>query len=185
MTAFDPFAIAALLTDCICPQLKDVSRGEQAWAGECCIFPGPGPVPWENCCDTGAQMTITILPGFPTTTFPNQDARAVTGCGARSQAVPFEITVLRCVCIASDDEGTPCTCAQREQDAANLLGDLKAVLAGISCCFQSDDFEDTSWILNGWRLLAPAGGCAGVVATVTVELDSPCCTPLTPPSEED
>lgn len=184
MTAFDPFAVASQLIDCICAQLKDAGRSDEArWAddAECCIRPGAGPAAWEDCCK--GQLTITLLPGFPTNTFPNQDTTPMNGCGAPTQTVSFEITALRCVCVSMDDDGrVPCTCEKREQDAANIMSDLTAVLAGISCCFESDDFEDTEWVLSGWRLVGPDGGCGGVVATLSVELDSPCCTPLTPPT---
>lgn len=182
MTAFDPFAVATGLIDCICAQLKDAGRPDEArWSenAECCVRPGAGPAAWENCCE--GQLTITLLPGFPTTAFPIQDLRPMSGCGARNQAVAFEITALRCACVSASDDGrVPCTCEQREQDAANVMSDLKAVLAGISCCFTSEEFEDLDWINNGWRLVGPEGGCAGVIAVITVELPSPCCTPLTP-----
>lgn len=179
---FDPFALASALTACICPLLKSEDRPEaQRWDGDCCIYPGPGPAAWDNCCETNGQLTITVLPGFPSSTFPNQDQTPRNGCGALAQAVGFEITVLRCVC-AMQENGEPCTCEQREQDAANILGDLTAVLTGINCCF-ADQYEDEEWFLNGWRLVGPEGGCGGAVVTVTVEMDNPCCPPPAPPEE--
>lgn len=171
MGLFDPFTTAAKLSDCICPVLKSEDRGEDAWSGTCCVWPGSS-VPHIECCKDGAQASVVVLNGFPTESFPTP----LTGpknCGMHTWATVYEITVLRCVPAKLD-----CNCDCKEQAAARILGDVRAVLQGIMCCFVSDNDDDCAqFVFNGWRLLNNRGGCGGMVATVTVETDSICCPP--------
>jgi hypothetical protein len=171
--AFDPLAIAADLSDCVCAALKDVGRGESAWVGECCVRPG-SQVAWDSCCEGGGQAWVVLTSGFPTTSFPLLDSTSVeTTCtsGLTSLGLNFEIGVLRCV-------NTEVDCDQFEADAANLFGDLQALLRGVNCCFSaaadSTDGE-LGWRLNSFEMLGPLGGCGGAKVNITVHTDYPCC----------
>lgn len=175
--AFDPFTIAADLADCVCAALKDVARGEEIWAGECCVRPGTE-VAWDSCCEGGGQAWVVLKTGFPTTVFPIPDSTtSETSCarGTISLALNFEIGVLRCVCVDG------CNCDAMEADAAALFGDLQAVLRGINCCFAAaTDDCDSGWRMNGFEMLGPQGGCGGSKVNIVVNTSYPCCPVETP-----
>lgn len=171
MGLFDPFTTAANLADCICPVLKSEDRGEDAWSGSCCVWPGSS-VPSINCCENGGQLSVVVLNGFPTESFPIP-LSIPKNCGTMNWATVYEVKVTRCVPVKLD-----CDCECKEQAAARILGDLQAVLQGIVCCFtQPDDDDCAQFVINGYRILPALGGCSGVVATVTAETDSICCPP--------
>lgn len=175
--SFDPFAIAADIAQCICAALKDEERGDDVWAGECCVRAG-SEVPWDNCDENGGQAWVVLKSGFPTTTFPIIDATtSETTCssGIVSLGLNFEIGVLRCVATGL------CDCDSAEADAAKIFGDLKAVLNALNCCFTaSDDDCDRGWRLNGFETLGPMGGCSGVKLNIVVNTNYPCCPTPTP-----
>lgn len=171
MSRFDPFLTAARLVDCVCPRLKDPARGEDAWVGECCVWPGSH-ASLVDCCDDGGQLSVVAINGFPTTSFPSP-ATVVQSCGpvTNTWATVYELKVTRCV-----PTGLDCDCDCKEAAAARIMGDLKAVLEGVACCFVEDPDDDCAqFTINGWRLLAPEGGCSGVAVTITVESDAICC----------
>jgi hypothetical protein len=173
---FDPMAIAADLSDCICAALKDEARGTDVWAGTCCVRPGSS-VPWDSCCDDGGQAWVVMTTGYPTTAFPTQNPTTPeTSCsGLVSLAVNFEIGVLRCVPMDMGD------CDTSEESAAKLFGDLQALLLGVNCCFSAaeDEDEGLGWRLNGFEMLGPLGGCGGAKINIVVHTEYPCC-PITP-----
>lgn len=173
--AFDPFAIAADLAQCICKALKDEARGEDVWAGDCCVRPG-SQVAWDVCEQGGGQAWVVLLNGFPTTNFPIQDpTTSTTICtdGVVSLALNFEVGVIRGVCLDN------CDCDTAEANAAKIFGDLKAMLNGVNCCFgAADDDCDKGWRLNFFEMLGPQGGCSGVKINIAVNTDYPCC-PIT------
>lgn len=176
--SFNPFDVAGQIADCICAQLTDPARGEDVWAGDCCVVAGAGAA-WDNCCEGLGTAYIALLSGYPTNSFPASLGMPspCTGLGGPNQAATFEIGVMRCVCTMLED-GSPCLCETKERDAARVMGDLNAVLVGLNCCF-ADALEGrdecSRWMLNSWRSVGPMGGCAGIIVSVTIELDSPCC----------
>lgn len=176
---FDPFAIAMQISDCVCVALKDPARGAEVWSGDCCIIAG-GSGSWDNCCESAGTMWVAMVGGYPTNAFPAQARTPLTNCigTATSQAVDFEIGVVRCVCTMQED-GSDCGCEQRERDAHAVMGDLSAVLSALACCFDdsvsSNSVCDSPWILNSWRSLGRMGGCAGIAVSITLETDSICC----------
>lgn len=176
---FDPFAIAADIAQCICQALKDPARGDDIWAGECCVRPG-NEVSWDSCCENGGQAWVVLKSGYPTTSFPVIDtSTSETTCtsGIVSLGLNFEIGVLRCVC------NDLCDCDVAEDSAAKIFGDLKAVLNGLNCCFgAADDGCDRGWRLNGFETAGPMGGCGGVKVNIVVNTNYPCCPPPTPPA---
>lgn len=181
MGLLDPFTTATKLTDCICPVLKSEDREEDAWTGHCCVWPGNSSS-LASCCESGGSLSVNVVNGWPTTTFPNQEARPWK-CNMLSWATVYEIKVNRCVGFTTDD----CDCECKERGAYRVLGDLRAVLQGIVCCFSADDDIDTcaQYVINGWQILPAEGGCSGVQVTVTVETDPICCPPPLPPEEND
>lgn len=171
MGILDPFTTAANLSDCICAVLKSEDRGEDSWVGDCCVWPGAS-VPNLKCCDDGGQLSVVVLNGYPTESFPSQMTRP-SNCGMHSWATIYEVKVTRCVPTKLN-----CDCNCKERAAARILGDLRAVLQGIECCFKADGEDDCAQhIVTSWRLLNNSGGCGGLVATVTAETDSICCPP--------
>lgn len=176
MARFDPFKTAADLVDCVCAVLKSPDRPEaDRWAGDCCVWPGGGRVPSQQCCDGKGQLSVRVQNGYPTNSFPAQTVSAPEcGSGTLSMATVYELKSTRCV--GADPMDCDCTC--KETNAARLLGDLQAILQGINCCFEPSDADDcTRYVLNSWQLLEPSGGCSGVVVSVTVESDGLCCPP--------
>lgn len=170
--AFDPFAIAADLAQCVCTALKAESRGEDVWTGECCVRPG-SQVAWDSCCEGGGQAWVVMLTGFPTTRFPLQDgATADPNCGVISFGLNFEVGVLRCASGSTE-------CDTMEAEAAKAFGDLQALLIGLNCCFgAADEDGDRGWRLNSVAMVGPEGGCVGSKITITVNTEYPCC-PIT------
>lgn len=170
--AFDPMAVAADLADCVCAALKDEDRGDDVWAGDCCVRPGAS-VAWDSCCEGGGQAWVVLKDGYPTTSFPTPDSNtSETHCskGVISLAVRFEIGVLRCVC------WDQCDCDTAESNAAKLFGDLQAMLRGLNCCFgAAQDDCDLGWRLNGFEMLGPLGGCGGSKLDIVVHMNYPCC----------
>lgn len=171
--AFDPFTIAADLAQCVCAALKDEARGEDVWAGECCVRPG-SQVSWDTCCEDGGQAWVTLLSGYPTTSFPTIDtSTSETSCsnGLITLGLVFEVGILRCVCA-----NAVCDCDTMEDNASKIFGDLQAALRGINCCFSApDDGCDRGWRMNNFELIGPEGGCAGVKINLTVNTRYPCC----------
>lgn len=169
---FNPFAIAADLAQCVESALKAEDRGEDVWAGECCVRPG-SQVAWDTCCEGAGQAWVVMQTGYPTTTFPIMDtATSETSCttGIVSLVLNFEIGVLRCVCADG------CDCDDHELAASRIMGDLGAILNALNCCFQAaTDDCDKGWRLNMMEMLGPQGGCAGVKVHIAVNTDYPCC----------
>lgn len=175
---FDPFVTASAIADCVCANLKDPARGADVWSGDCCIIPGAS-ASWDKCCENAGTMWVSMLSGHPTQSFPTPAGFPLSTCGSSgaNQAVEFEVGVVRCVCAMLED-GSECGCDQREVDAARVMGDLQAVLSGLSCCF-ADSAQNSvcgrTWQLNSWRSIGRLGGCAGIVVNILVEVDGVCC----------
>jgi hypothetical protein len=168
--------IAADLAQCVCQALKDEAREADVWPGDdCCVRPG-GTAAWELFEDCH-QAWVILKNGYPTTNFPTPDQNtSETHCskGIISLAAVFEIGVLRGVCTDA------CDCDTAEASAASIFGDLQAVLRGVNCCFSAaQDDTDLGWRLNGFDMLGPQGGCAGVKLDIVVHMNYPCC-PVVP-----
>lgn len=174
--AWDPMTIAGQLMGCVCDSLE-APRGEDetpGWEGTCCVRPG-GDVSWDSCCENGGQAWVVLKRGYPTTEFPVIDTTNATVCYSQtglSMAMVFEVGVLRCVC------WDLCDCDKSEENAANVFGDMTAVLKGINCClsaFTDEDCGDIGWRLNGFEMLGPKGGCGGSKFEVVIDMKYPCC----------
>jgi hypothetical protein len=182
MAKFDPFLTAAKIVDCVCAALKSDDRDlEERWQGDCCVFPGGGTPASVQCCEGRGLLSVNVQSGYPTTRFPQQDPGGIGGCDSpalKNMATLYTVKATRCVGLPSIE----CGCDCREKNAAYLLGDLKAILAGISCCFDPNDNEHdcAQYVLGTWSLLPPLGGCSGVVVPITVESDGACCPAVAP-----
>jgi hypothetical protein len=181
MATFDPFLTAAKISDCVCDALKSVDRDpEERWQGDCCVFPGGGTPASLQCCDGKGLLSVNVQSGYPTTRFPQQDPGGI-GCDSlvmKNMATVYTLKATRCVGLPSLE----CGCECREKNASYLINDLKAILTGISCCFDPNDSDHdcAQYVLNSWTLLPPLGGCSGVVVQITVESDGVCCPAVAP-----
>lgn len=160
------------LADCICDALK-ADRGSAAlnWDGVCCIQPG-SQVAFDHCCEgEGGQAWVMASGGYLTNSFPTPAQATDPRCNnGYSQAVRIEVGAIRCVCYDG------CSCEAKEQNAEMVLGDLRALIQGISCCFTNDDGDgDTGWWIERWELIGPDGGCGGAKISLLVEQPLPCC----------
>ena len=164
--ALDLFATAARLSDCIGESLRAPRDGCDSWEGDVCVYPGQ--VPFDSCCEGGGLAWVTIESGSAVTSFPFGDnGNSAASCSLHTQAVAFEVGVLRCIC--TED----CDCDQIEVDAAAVYSDLQALLRGATCCFTEED--DPDWRLLGWDIIGPEGGCSGARVRLLVEQPFPCC----------
>lgn len=155
------FERAMSLAECICAALTDEARGEDVWAGDCCVWPG-GNVPWDNCCEGRGQAWVSILTGAP------KAGPATPNCITGSQDVIYEIGAIRCVGL-----GLNCDCDCMEIGARRVMGDLEAIIKAVACCFDPD-VCDMPNILS-WETVRQAG-CAGVKVRVSIGNDfSVCC----------
>lgn len=171
MALFAPFDTAARLVDCVCAVLSSEDRPEsERWAGTCGVWPG-NRAAVVDCCENGGQLTVNVVNGYPTTSFPSPSTAPVSNVQPVSWATVYEIKATRCI---PTDVKTPTE--DYEAAAAAILNDLHAILQGIVCCFvESDDDDCAQYVINTWSILPPQGGCSGVVASVTVESDAICC----------
>lgn len=178
--AFDVEAVAVALLGCVCTELAKPRTDDPdlpGWVGECCVLPGNQAM-IVDCCPTGGQAWVVLQNSYPTTRFPAQDVGSSQAkCGQIGFATIFEIGVTRCVCVAQDD-GSDCTCDEKEQDASNIFADLKATLTGIICCFTQSGLvgcDEDDFRIMSFSPLANQGGCGGHTVTVAVLQPMPCC----------
>lgn len=164
--------LATLLVDlknCVCASLVGPDPDNPRWVGQCCIRPS-SQVAWDNCCDSGGQAWVAIQSGVPTTRFPAADTSPII-CSTRRLAFTVEVGIIRCV-NAEPDQG----CDTYEDDAANIIADFEAVLAGIVCCLGDDTDEcPFNWTISNIAFVGPNGGCAGSTISLIVEQEFPCC----------
>lgn len=171
LNTFDPMVIAALISDCVCAALVEQNPDVEV---ACCIRPG-SQISFDSCPEDGTVNSwVALQSGYPTITFPNQDASSTTtSCDqGTSMALAYEIGVVRGAC--SDF----CACDIAEATAAQIFGDLNAVLKALACCLDLADpydQDDKNWRLQNFALFGPEGGCAGVKINILVHAAFPCC----------
>lgn len=79
--------------------------------------------------------------------------------------VTYELAYVRCWPVSSD--GTALPAADLDQNAQRFLSDQAAIMRAINCCAYLDKHSGVE--LVSVNPIGPAGGCAGVQATIRVQ----------------
>lgn len=155
------------LMACVCAALQAAG-----WQGECCIEPSQNPA-LDACCGDGGQAWVALQNIYPSTHFPVSDLQtSPVPCGQVQLVTQWEIGFTICAC-AGQDDGSPCSCEIREQNAMDVFKYLEATLAGVLCCFSGSDCED--FVISGAAPLPRGGLCAGGTVTLLYGQPMPCC----------
>jgi hypothetical protein len=130
-----------------------------------------GEVIWEDCCESGGQLAVSIARIYPVSPqfgFPNQAVESDQCPG--NLAVAMNAWVIRCW-PSSDEEGNMPAIPVLQAAGVQLAADMRAV--GNAALEQVGIWQDryTSALAGDTLAVGPEGGCIGVSSLLTVELD--------------
>lgn len=163
--------VVQALVACLCQQLTRTPRGPVC---HCCVVWGDQPPPADVCgCD--------CVVGTPPVAGSGQAWARIVGItyGGRCPGgitVDVELGVLRCVTAQPDEVTGVVDCAAAEADAVAFAADMAALRRAPKCCAA---LGDKTWRVANVLPVGPAGGCAGSIARVGIDMaDCPCPPPV-------
>jgi hypothetical protein len=165
------YELALGLLNAAAYELEQTSAGVPAGMRVCIV---PGEVAWDDCCEEGGQLTVTVTRVYPSRTFPNDDD-FIAPCGAPYMAVNLSITVMRCA-PTQDENGVSPSCEALDEAAKTHHADMRAVWKAVQCYLylirqQPYDYE----VLMGEQTPeGPLGGCVGSTMKMTVGINNDC-----------
>lgn len=159
--------IAQAFVDCLCVEIDASPGGMPCFCG---LLPGAN-VALDCDCDAGGRCGtawVRIDQVFPSARFPVPLLDA-NNC-AVGLAVRLQVGVVRCTPVGEPDGLPPSVEAQAEAVRVQL-GDLSAARRAIQCCVQDHPaVKHRKVMLGQWTPVGPAGGCAGGIWSVTVQV---------------
>lgn len=139
-------------------------------------FLNPGlTVPFDDCCEGGGQLWVSVAQVYPSRSFPQPDQTAAS-CNPMFYVAQLRVGIIRCAATV-DSNGVFPTGAQMTADALGMTADMALLETAIRCCWEP---PMEKFILERWVPLEDAGGCVGGEWSVFVTLPS-CACPADPP----
>jgi hypothetical protein len=159
----DPFFVAEELRTLVAQRLTPVPALIMPVLG--------GEVVWEDCCEAGGQLAVSIARIFPISPvfgFPNQAVESDQCPG--NLAVAMNVWVIRCWPSAGEDGGMP-DLNTLATAGRQLVSDMAAVSNATLEQVGVWQNRYTAALAGDTLSVGPEGGCIGVSSLVTVELD--------------
>jgi hypothetical protein len=149
-----------------------------------CAALAAGPNPPEKCCLTwgdpiadfgqdgndccGGAAYVRMLEFYPSSNlFPDRTIERQSGpCGIVAWALRLEMTIFRCW--PTDDGIHRIPCEDLTAATEQLFHDARAIREAL-CCFRAVN-RDLLIAVTDSVPIDPAGGCAGIVGTVSIQI---------------
>lgn len=183
---YDPTVIDLLahqVLNCVCAALDataEIVEGQPGCPCRACVVAGQ---PLLTICDDGCreplrqgQLYVSINRIYPSTNFPVPDQ--TPDCRARTLAVEFQVTLVRCAA-TMDDKGNPPDCDRYATVASIVHTDMLTVLKAINCCVPVDPRrrKQRRTVILEQRPRGPEGTVVGSDTRFVVDLNDACGCP--------
>jgi hypothetical protein len=161
------YPTASALRDCLAEQAIDTLHGPVV--SKAVRFGAAGGATMDGCdCETDgangrAVVRVAQVAAFDLTPRGRSVGARVQRCGLAWQ-VTYELSLVRCYPLTST--GAPLPAAEVDATAQRFLSDQAAIMRAINCCDYLDRHSGVQFV--SLVPIGPAGGCAGLTATILV-----------------